>query len=250
MLKGVVGSDVTEWQQILIAGGYDVADDGHFGPATHNATLSWQKERGLKADGIVGPQTLAAINNAKISLPDPLKEELNITFKQAKNYTPANRTDIRWIVLHSMEAAEASTTAENVANWFASNNAPRASAHFNIDVDSIVQSCHEIDIAWHCGGGNKYGIGLEHSGYAKQTRAQWLDPYSKTMLKRSAKLSAYLCKKWNIPAVFVDQNALKRGEKGITTHYEVSKAFKKSDHWDPGPNFPMDLYLKWINELI
>ena len=35
------------------------------------------------------------------------------------------------------------------------------------------------------------------------------------------------------------QTTLRAGERGITTHAQVSKAWKKSDHWDPGPGFPI-----------
>ena len=36
---------------------------------------------------------------------------------------------------------------------------------------------------------------------------------------------------------------LVRGRRGITSHAEVSLAYRKSDHWDPGPGFPIDEFL-------
>ena len=42
---------------------------------------------------------------------------------------------------------------------------------------------------------------------------------------------------------FIDAEGLKAGKKGVTTHAEVSKAFKKSNHTDPGLGFPMDRIL-------
>lgn len=248
----MTGNDVKEWQNILINAGYDLSPyyaSGHFDTATHNATISWQKERGLAFDGIVGPKSLAKINDKPQKLNDPNFDALNIKFVQAKNYTKTNRTDIKWIVIHSMESAESSTTAENVAGWFAGSSAPQASAHYCLDSDSIVQCVKDEDVAWQAQGANKYGIGLEHSGYAKQTRDQWLDQFSTSMLKLSSKLTAHLCKKWNIPAVYIDREGLKRGEKGITTHNEVTFAFGiKGGHVDPGKGFPMDLYIQWVNE--
>lgn len=242
---GIAGDDVTNWQKVLINSGYFIDLSGVFDGPTHNATMSWQKERDLVADGVVGDKTRARIglgpNNVSVA-------DLNIKFKQAKNYTKANRTDIRWIVIHSMEAPEASTTAENVANWFASPAAPKSSAHFCIDSDSIIQCVLETDIAWHAQGGNKYGIGLEHSGYARQTREQWLDSYSQAMLSLSAKLSTMLCDKFDLPKEYVDREGLKAGLKGITTHNEITKAFNiAGGHYDPGPNFPMDYYIDLVN---
>ena len=68
------------------------------------------------------------------------------------------------------------------------------------------------------------------------------------MLKRSAKLTAGICKRWNIPVKYIDREGLKRGERGITTHNEITFAFRKSTHTDPGKHFPMDQYLEWVNE--
>ncbi len=249
LMRGVIGDDVMDWQEILVKANYDIDPDGNFGTLTHNATVSWQKERGLVGDGVVGQATWASNGKTPSTLSNPLEEDdEEIKFVQAKNYTWADRKVVDWIVLHSMEASESSTTAENVASWFASKSAPRASAHYNIDDDSIVQSVKEGHVAWHGGGGNKRGIGLEHAGYARQSEAQWLDSYSTRMLKRSAKLTAGICKRWNIPVKYVDREGLKRGERGITTHNEITFAFRKSTHTDPGKHFPMDQYLEWVNE--
>jgi hypothetical protein len=33
------------------------------------------------------------------------------------------------------------------------------------------------------------------------------------------------------------------GRRGLTGHAQVSAAFRKSDHWDPGPGFPVESFL-------
>ncbi|MEU3961166.1 peptidoglycan-binding domain-containing protein [Streptomyces buecherae] len=52
---------VALWQAVLYADGYltDWAADGdcRFGAKTRTATIAWQRDRGLSADGIVGPAT-------------------------------------------------------------------------------------------------------------------------------------------------------------------------------------------------
>lgn len=160
---------------------------------------------------------------------------------------------IELIVIHSMEAPEKGSTAENVANYFArpSGNPPLrppASAHYNIDNNSIVQSIQTRDVAYGARGSNANGIHLEHAGYARQTTAEWLDEYSKAMLMLSAQLCAeVLVPKYAIPIRFLDAATLKKGHvRGFTTHHEVSKAFNPGGHWDPGPGFPMDWYLEQI----
>lgn len=55
------GPDVKAWQSNLVASGYKIDPDGFFGPGTEAATKDWQKKRGLDADGIVGPATLAKV---------------------------------------------------------------------------------------------------------------------------------------------------------------------------------------------
>lgn len=60
--QGSSGSDVTELQQKLKDLGFDPNGvDGNFGPGTRDAVIAFQQSKGLQADGIAGPQTLAAL---------------------------------------------------------------------------------------------------------------------------------------------------------------------------------------------
>nr|WP_093737090.1 peptidoglycan-binding protein [Streptomyces sp. DvalAA-14] len=52
---------VTELQELLNAGGAGLSVDGDFGPATLDAVESFQGRHGLTVDGIVGPDTKAAL---------------------------------------------------------------------------------------------------------------------------------------------------------------------------------------------
>jgi len=56
---------VKQLQQTLIAAGYDPGSvDGSFGPTTEAAVTAFQQDNGLSADGVVGPDTAAALNTA------------------------------------------------------------------------------------------------------------------------------------------------------------------------------------------
>jgi N-acetyl-anhydromuramyl-L-alanine amidase AmpD len=135
-----------------------------------------------------------------------------------------------------------------VAQWFAGSTAPRASAHYCIDDKEVVQSVKDKDVAWHAPGANSDGIGIEHAGSASQSKAQWGDPYSTAQMKLSADLVAGLVRKYNIPVKWLSVDDLKNNQRGITSHNNVSLAFRQSTHTDPGANFPVDRYLKLVKE--
>jgi N-acetyl-anhydromuramyl-L-alanine amidase AmpD len=171
-----------------------------------------------------------------------------LKFIRARHYTdvgsPARHIDL--VVLHTMEYPELPESAEWCANYFAKPGAPEASAHYLVDADSVVQGVKDEDVAWAAPGANHNGIQIEHAGYAKQTKKDWSDDYSQRMLRRSAKLSARLCRKHRIPVRWISPSQLRSGRRGLTSHANVSAAFKKSSHWDPGPNFPVTAYLALV----
>ena len=62
--KGSKGEEVKKLQEALIKAGYDVGNtkaDGSFGPKTQAAVLKYQKDNGLKVDGIAGKNTLGSL---------------------------------------------------------------------------------------------------------------------------------------------------------------------------------------------
>jgi len=60
--QGSSGPDVTDLQQKLKDLGFDPNGvDGNFGPGTRDAVIAFQQSKGLQADGIAGPATLAAL---------------------------------------------------------------------------------------------------------------------------------------------------------------------------------------------
>ena len=60
---GMSGSSVTALQQALTQLGYNPGTaDGSYGPSTTQAVTAFQAAKGLTADGVAGPATLAAIN--------------------------------------------------------------------------------------------------------------------------------------------------------------------------------------------
>jgi len=63
--QGNAGEDVRNVQNLLNKGGESLKSDGIFGPLTQDAVRKFQEQNGLRVDGVVGPETLAALNAAK-----------------------------------------------------------------------------------------------------------------------------------------------------------------------------------------
>jgi N-acetyl-anhydromuramyl-L-alanine amidase AmpD len=170
------------------------------------------------------------------------------SFVQAKNFTRGRSNAIDVLVIHTMESPEKPDTAESVAHWFAGSTAPQASAHYCIDDNTVVQCVHDGDVAWHAPGANHNGLGFEHAGRAAQSKHDWSDDYSAKMLDLSAQLVAEKCAEHHIPVVWLQPADLRAGRRGITGHVQVSDAFKRTDHRDPGGQFPVEAYLALVRD--
>jgi hypothetical protein len=103
------------------------------------------------------------------------------------------------------------------------------------------------DVAFAAPGANHDGIQLELAGFAKQTPAEWLDPFGILLLNNAANAAAQYCLKYDIPVRRLSNAQLADGTtKGIVSHSQVSEVFKKSDHTDPGKGFPWDHFLERV----
>lgn len=168
---------------------------------------------------------------------------------QAKHFYEGRLSPIRLIVVHSMEWAEKGSTAEDCARMFATMDRP-ASAHVCIDNDSVVRCVKDSDTAWAAPGANADGLQMELAGFARQKRGDWLDPYSKDMLKQAAAVAAGWAKLYKIPIRKLSQAELRAGRKGFTSHMDVSAVYKRSDHGDPGNGFPWDVFLGLVTDAL
>jgi N-acetyl-anhydromuramyl-L-alanine amidase AmpD len=174
-------------------------------------------------------------------------ETENWPFVKAKHFRQVDtRRAVRVIVIHDMEFPETTDAAEVIAKDFATTNTVK-SAHICVDSNSIVQCVLDNNVAFAAPGANSDGIQIELTGFAKQTRKQWLDPYGVLLLDRGADATAQYCLKYDIPARQLSNAQLgDRVSKGIVGHRQVSAVFKKSTHTDPGPNFPWDFFLERV----
>lgn len=170
-------------------------------------------------------------------------------FIKAKYYNKGRIKPVELIVIHTMEAPEKGTTAENIGHYFQTIDRP-ASTHYGVDTDSIVQYVYDSNTAFGCKNANANGVHVEHAGYADQKAIDWQDETSIKILKQSAQITAYLSNKFNIPvrmAQFKSQNDPTVIKTGFCGHVDVPN---HGSHYDPGVNFPWGYYLELVTEVL
>lgn len=232
------------WGGYLDDSGQPVRVDEVFGPKTAGAVRHFQEANGRPMTGLFDPTTRSAATSLGF-----------IPFVQARHCRILfPREQVRsLIVIHTIECLETSlTAAEDNALWFAGlGSAPPAvaSAHYFIDQDSVVQTVRDSDEAWHANQVNGRALGIEHAGFASQTAIQWDDDASKEILDRSARLTARLAMKFNIPRRKVTSLGVRNGVPGFCGHVDVTAAYQNPrGHTDPGTGFPWEKYMGLVDQ--
>ncbi len=169
-------------------------------------------------------------------------------FVASPHVTVAAARAIDCVVIHTSEFPERLGAARACAAWFADPGS-EVSAHYCVDADEVIQCVREEDIAWHARGGNRTSIGVELAGLAAQGARAWGDAYSVAVLDRAAALIADVCGRHGVPVRRIRAPGLRRGLRGIAGHVDVSEAFGRSDHLDPGTAFPWMRFLAAIRDI-
>lgn len=138
--RGSIGDAVRQIQRAL-----GVAVDGCFGKKTENAVMAYQKAHGLKADGIVGPETWARLINTK--------------------YKRSRRT-IKEIIVHCTDTPEGRPhTVEDIRRWHKERGWNDIGYHYVVYLDGSIHEGRDVDkIGAHCSGHNTYSIGVVYVG--------------------------------------------------------------------------------------
>jgi N-acetyl-anhydromuramyl-L-alanine amidase AmpD len=157
------------------------------------------------------------------------------------NYSVASRPSsnpINKIIVHTVQGRWWSAR-----DWFKDSRAG-VSAHYIVhSFDSDVnQPVREKDIAYHAGNWsyNQTSIGIEHEGYVENP-SYW---YTETMYRSSARLSAYLCKKYNIP---IDRSHI-IGHNEVPDPYNPGQYGGAGGHTDPGSGWDWAKYMAYVRE--
>jgi hypothetical protein len=154
---------------------------------------------------------------------------------------PRKAARIRHVVVHSTEGG----TAASVAAFFATT--ARASTQLVADEVECYRCVPDLVIPWGAPGVNTTGLHVEHCGFARWTRDEWLA--HDATLRRSAAKAAFWCWTFGIPRRWLTVAELRAGRAGFCRHVDASRAFRARDpHTDPGPGFPRDVYLAYVRE--
>ena len=101
--QGSKGSDVTELQKLLNQNGYNLAEDGSFGPNTLAAVKDYQQKNNLAVDGIVGTNTWGALTKAN-STTTPEATESTTPAWEYTPYTPSDTVNQAYALLQEQLA--------------------------------------------------------------------------------------------------------------------------------------------------
>jgi len=162
------------------------------------------------------------------------------------------------IVIHSTVSPCAPGWARKIAAYFRSKSSG-GSAHYVVDPLEEVQVVYDGVIAWHAPP-NLHSIGIEMcdtpgpipgdkpgsaAWKALKRSWRWRLPAQRQMLRRTAKLTAQLALAYDVPLRWCNARQLRQGMHGITSHANVSLAWRQSTHWDPG-FWPRRRFMKMV----
>lgn len=163
----------------------------------------------------------------------------------------------RLLVLHTSEGSESESAAENLCAFMgmpgdrpsSSGGRYGSSYHAVFDTDRWIQAVPDNVVAYSAAGANHDGIHGCFPGKAGQTAWQWLDDISARMIRQAAVWAVEKSKAHGIPLVRLSSTEVRNGAAGVCDHYDVSRAFGKSDHTDVGPGFPWAAFWAHVADL-
>jgi hypothetical protein len=150
------------------------------------------------------------------------------------------------IVIHSLEAPARRGLAWDLANgWIQTAG---VSPHSMTDPGETVDLLSLSTVGWHCGNGNQVGIGLEVTGYAAWSFAQWTTGDAFAAVRLDAKRAAEVAARFGIPIRWLSLAQIRNGERGFCTHADISATLGGTNHTDPGKGFPFAIFLQMVQQ--
>jgi hypothetical protein len=150
------------------------------------------------------------------------------------NYSSRAGSKVRLIVLHTAEGA---STYQNLGSYFA-NPKSQVSSHVGIDdtPGTVGEYVKRENKAWTAANANPYSIQAELCAWASWTIDQWAT--HPMMLQNCAQWIAEEATYYNIPIVRLSPQQVQSGGTGVCEHVDLGTM--GGNHYDCGPNFPID----------
>lgn len=161
--RGSRGDVVKQIQKAL-----NLIPDGIYGTITEEAIKAFQRENGLKSDGIVGPATLAKL--------------IPVRFKKSK------RT-ITEIIIHCSATPDGKDfTVAEIRRWHKERGFSDVGYHYVIYRNGHIENGRDVDmIGAHCTGHNANSIGICYIGGMDRQNKKAKD--TRTLTQKAALLS-------------------------------------------------------------
>jgi N-acetyl-anhydromuramyl-L-alanine amidase AmpD len=150
-------------------------------------------------------------------------------------------TKINLISVHTSEGA---TTAAGLMH-FLDQPGVEASYHVLVDDSTTIRYLPDDVAAWAMLSGNPRAVQVCLTGFARWPRSEWLSHDG--MLRRGASVTWDWCLAHNIPPVKLTPAQVGADFPGICGHWDWTLGKKDGTHTDPGPNFPWDVFIKYVN---
>lgn len=176
----------------------------------------------------------------------------------ADRYGSARPLPPAWVVIHTSEGGEGGRSADNLAGYLtapgdrATSTGGRYGSSYHAIADvamRIIPAVHDGFVSYSAPGANTEGLHVCIPGRAGQTREQWLDDVSRSMIRTVAGYLVDMHSLYGIPPLRLTVAELRAGTRGYTDHAGIRDAFGRTTHYDVGPNFPWDVLAADVREL-
>lgn len=164
--EGSKGEGVRQIQRALTRLGYGTAQDGVYGPLTREMVMAFQKACGLKADGIVGPATLARMGLQQLKPGVLIAGSKETGCTMGGIFLKKSKRRIDALVIHCTATREGQDmTVDEIRKEHRRQGWADIGYHYVITRDGRVHTGRDVDIAGaHVGGHNANTIGICYVG--------------------------------------------------------------------------------------
>jgi hypothetical protein len=148
-----------------------------------------------------------------------------------------NGARVIWIVIHTAEGAR---DVDDLQAFF--DRSTNSSSHAGADDEKLEEGWVPYELAaWTLRSGNRFSDNLELCGFAKWTRAEWLQHMG--MLTHAGRWIRSRCLARGIPIVKIGPGDVDFDRPGVIGHHDYTLGTGDGTHWDPGPGFPWDVVM-------